>query len=201
VTIVTLNHDVLVETLLEKHFDWRPGIDFEDGFGPAEDDVRKYDPERLFNDSARLRLIKPHGSINWYFDDDGPTALLPSARRECFSKSEPSFLSGIGKEGRYQYGIFGDMVEAFQHVLRQTTTVIESGFGWQDEGMYNLLTQYLCRRTENQLLRLHPMKDRGPEIKLPDHAQLRPRPEGLIDGPNHMCYTSWDDIKNKLGLP
>ena len=229
VTIVTLNHDVLVETLLEKHRDLKPVVNFEDGFGPAEDGVRKYDPERLFNDSARLRLIKPHGSINWYFaesdsnrqrysdvaifdgdpfDDGRDYGFYPVT-------GESSFLSGIGKESSYQSGIFGDMVEAFQHVLRRTTTVIESGFGWQDYGMRSILMRYLTRKKENRLLRLHPKKDPedpASEIKLPSHAYLKSlrvnskgglTPEGLIDGPNYMSHedVSWTKIKEVLGLP
>lgn len=221
VTIVTLNHDVLVETLLEKHCDLTPGIGFKDGFGPLEEGTRRYKPDRLFDDSAKVRVIKPHGSINWYSDEDGPIALPVThrvsnrLRPRRFEKSEPSFLSGIGKEGRYQYGIFGDMVEAFQHVFRQTTNAIESGFGWQDEGMHNLLSRYLYRRKENQLLRLHPKKDPedpASEIKLPSHAYLKSlrvnskgglTPEGLIDGPNYMSHedASWTKIKEVLGLP
>lgn len=197
-----------------------PGIGFKDGFGPLEEGTRRYKPDRLFDDSAKVRVIKPHGSINWYSDEDGLIALPVThrvsnrLRLRRFEKSEPSFLSGIGKKGRYQYGFFGDMVEAFQHVFRQTTNAIESGFGWQDEGMHNLLSRYLYRRKENQLLRLHPKKDPDDptsQIDLPDHAQFTslpdslddpPTPEGLVDDPyEYMCYTSWEDIKEALGLP
>jgi hypothetical protein len=59
--IVTPNHDTLVERFLAEN-----GIDFVDGFGKPDGDVRWYDDYTYDIDQARIRLVKLHGSINWY---------------------------------------------------------------------------------------------------------------------------------------
>ena len=68
ITVVSLNHDCLLAELFVQE-----GIEFEDGFAdprkrrePGKSDVRFYEPDRLFEAGARVRVIKPHGSVNWY---------------------------------------------------------------------------------------------------------------------------------------
>lgn len=164
VTIVTLNHDLLLERLLEQLL----GEDengLVDGFERVECGVRRYNPELLFDVSADVTLIKPHGSINWYRDRAKGeyftfSSIPPNPDQEGFNlEPEPSILSGYRKEENYTGGIFGDMVDAFLLALHDTNTVIESGFGWTDTGMYNHLRRYLDWDGENKLLLLHQEDD------------------------------------------
>lgn len=192
-----------------------PGIKFEDGFGTLKNSVRLYEPARLFDESTTTRIIKPHGAIDWYFATPYGEGHRQSKwtifDSEPFDgrtnygyypmKGEASFLSGIGKEEEYQSSIFGDMVEAFQRSLRQTSIVIESGFGWQDYGMRSILMRYLKRSDSNRLLSLHPSGDLSSNT-LFDAAGYRPR--GVLRTlPKYMSHedVSWKEIKKVLGLP
>src|SRR6266536_3142341 len=58
--IVTVNHDLLIERLLEEK-----GVGFVDGFGEPVGDVRYFEPS-AFGLQTKVRLLKLHGSINWY---------------------------------------------------------------------------------------------------------------------------------------
>ena len=65
-TIATLNHDTLVE-----HFLADRGVEFADGFGEPDGDVR-WSQDQVFDEPHRVRLLKLHGSIDWYdFHRDG----------------------------------------------------------------------------------------------------------------------------------
>lgn len=59
--IVTLNHDTLVEQFLSTN-----RVDFVDGFGASDGDVRWYEEDLYNSDAARVRIFKLHGSVNWY---------------------------------------------------------------------------------------------------------------------------------------
>lgn len=224
VTIVTLNHDLLVERLLTKK-----GIEYTDGFGSQNGELRFFEPSRLFESSRKVRLIKPHGSIDWYrvrrrdhhnnqerlalTSSDNPDRFNDAQGREYKAdRPEPIILAGSEKEKAYQDHVFGEMLEAMLQALHQTNTVIESGFGWQDYGMSSILMRYLNRSDENKLLMLHEKDNLYKEdshreddsyegIPLPGDNPFSATPEGLITLSKYMSKTSWDDIKEALGLP
>jgi hypothetical protein len=213
VTIITLNHDLLVERLLKLK-----GIQHADGFGPKDGELRFFKPNLLFERRNEVTLIKPHGSINWYAvrrhdqdireqryaisSSDNPDVIRnEEGRRYVADFLEPTILAGLEKEKVYQTDIFGDMMEAALQALRQTNVVIESGFGWQDYGMHSLLMRYLKRDKSNRLLPLHP------EDGLPNTLFDAPeyfRPEGIVRTlPQYMSHddVSWTKIKEVLELP
>lgn len=211
VTIVTLNHDLLLEQLLEQSLDeGENGV--VDGFERVKDGVRRYKPKLLFDVTAEVTLIKPHGSINWYYDrgEDGHfsfSSIPPNPDQESFDLHyEPSILSGYQKEENYTGGIFGDMVDAFLQALHDTNTVIESGFGWTDNGMYNHLHRYLNWNEQNQLLLLHPEDDFQPDENSPESFHpldftnsFRHPPEGLIRSlPKYLKCTCWAEMKTHI---
>lgn len=206
VTIVTLNHDLLLEQLLKEH-----DVDFDDGFEGEDGDVRRYSPERLFDGPNDVTIIKPHGSVNWYIDDEQSKYVAfpvndpipePGELRTLL-KPEPSILHGYRKEERYSVDIFGDMVDAFMLALHDTSMVIESGFGWTDSGMYHHLNRYLGRSEQNRLLLLHQTDDFQPDEDSlePPHPMdysnpFRHPPDGLIRSlPKYLSETSWGEIQ------
>ena len=161
--IVTLNHDTLVEQfLIEKK------IDFADGFGERDGDVRWY--EDAFYDWAdpKVRIFKLHGSVNWYsflvngrshpaiflgldsenIRDGQARQLKPQFRR-------PSFLSGINKAVAYQRGIYADMHFRFHEILRQCELMIMSGYGWGDSAINFRLETWLDQNRSNTIVLLH----------------------------------------------
>jgi len=219
VTIVTLNHDLLVEQLLQQH-----GVDYTDGFYRQDGQARRYTPESLFSDTYRVRIIKPHGSINWYLaypPDELKKPVQGRWMRMVYIASErtrqssikdkqereyhiitaaPSVLSGVGKEMEYNSDIFGDMMEAFLYALRNVTLVVESGFGWNDKGISRRLTGYLEQNVNRKLLLLHPngftsryLDPRFNNLHL-DTKQL------VTDIKKYLCETTWVEIKKAFSL-
>ena len=203
VTIVTLNHDLLLERLLKEH-----DIDFNDGFEMEDGDVRRYSPERLFDGPSDVTIIKPHGSINWYSDRRQEqyfsfSPAPPDPELEDYDlRPEPSILSGYRKEEKYTSDIFGDMVDAFMRALHDTNTVIESGFGWTDPGMCNHLHRYLRWGHDNRLLSLHPEGDFSePHPRSYYWNSFSNPPKGLLweELQAYLSETTWDDIKTEIG--
>lgn len=203
VTIVTLNHDLILERLLKEH-----DIDFDDGFEREEEEIRKYNPECLFDGPNDVTIVKPHGSVNWYIDYEhseyiafpvnDPTPGLGKLRK--LLKPEPSILSGYRKEEKYTSDSFGDMVDAFILALHDTSTVIESGFGWTDSGMVAHLCRYIERGEQNQLLLLHQENDfpQNHPLSIPPglHKNGWFQNDGLIQSlQEYLSGTSWEEIK------
>jgi len=161
--IVTLNHDTLVEQLMEEN-----NIELIDGFGPPDGDIRWYD-DRLY-DTYRTpaRLFKLHGSISWYrFVDDGlpRTAVVRrSDGGELFDGKGKqlqrwiegaSFLTGGNKAIRYQHGIYLDLLFRFQEVLRGCDVMLMCGYGWGDAAI-NLRLDTWMDDPRKRIVLLHP---------------------------------------------
>jgi len=161
--IVTLNHDTLVEQFLDEN-----EVDFIDGFGERDGDVRWYKDTVYDAGSPKVRVLKLHGSIDWYsFPVDGRlksaifrgtevetildgqgTHLIPQYRR-------PSFLSGINKAVAYQRGIYADMHFRFHQLLRECTHILMSGYGWGDTAINFRLDTWLDQDQKNNIILLH----------------------------------------------
>jgi SIR2-like protein len=209
VNIVTLNHDTLVEQLLAS-----TGIRVIDGFGDSDGDVRWYDDTSYDAAEARVKLIKLHGSINWYsFLRDGresPAILLrgnasaavngTGRTLETFS-SAPSFLTGGEKEAWYQRGIYADLHFRFHEALRHCDRMVTSGYGWGDTGITNQLLRWLDQRPRNRLLLLHPspkeIAERSPLVQGAYDDLIERRQ--LIPIRSWLCNTSLGAIRAALG--
>ena len=165
ITIVTLNHDLLLECLLEKN-----DISYCNGFSAWDGEYRKYVPDLLIKSDQRVVLIKLHGSIDWYLRQSygQNTGHYISYRgRQPFSikdsdkniinviQAEPSFLSGFGKEFSYNSDIYADMMGIFILSLRDSKYIIESGFGWNDKGVSQRLIRALEQDDSKVLYSLH----------------------------------------------
>ena len=69
--VFTLNHDLLIEKVLKKE-----GVPFADGFGMPDGDVAWWKPS-IFNKRKPHRLLKLHGSIDWFdYSDERPAKAL-----------------------------------------------------------------------------------------------------------------------------
>lgn len=178
-TIVTLNHDRLVERMLEGNNpdDWT--CDYADGFGNTKGCVREYRAGKIFNSEESVRVIKPHGSVDWFwaqkvFDDsDYQTPPLTYFKHNDPTKKHihklsngqgtkfeiaaagPTFLTGFEKEQSYGADIFGDMVYAMNSGLEDADLVLVSGFGWKDRGVSHRLLNALEWDHERRMVLLY----------------------------------------------
>lgn len=206
--IVTLNHDTLVEQFLTEN-----GVDFIDGFGARDGDVRWYDESVYDASYAGVRILKLHGSVNWYsFLVNGKSKLAiflgtdvsnirngegvqltPQFRR-------PSFLSGINKAVSYQRGVYADVHFHFHQLLRQCKQMVMSGYGWGDIAINFGLDTWLDQNRNNNIILL----DETPE-KLVDRSLVMAtgydywtRSGQLIPIPKWLSGTSLSDIEDHL---
>lgn len=207
--IVTLNHDTLVEHLLA-----HAGIPFVDGFSDPDGDVRWYD-ESVYDTDARVRLIKLHGSVDWYRfarnNTSSPAILLgadPATAKDGTGKAlqswfqTPSFLAGGQKEVWYQHGIYADLHYRFHEMLRRADRMVMSGYGWGDTGISNQLERWLERSPGKRIVLLHEkpeaLVDRSKILAVGYDGLVRRRQ--LIPIGRWLSDTSLSDIASEIEI-
>ena len=201
--IVTLNHDTLAEQYLSAH-----GVDFVDGFGPADGDVRWSDDRLYDSATARVQLFKLHGSVDWYrfcgsartamvsgdcaltVKDSGGKRLTPLFRR-------PSFLSGINKVTWYQRGIYADIHYRFHQLLRSCGHIVMSGYGWGDMAINFQLDKWMDDCDRNRIILLHktPEKLVNRSMLLESGYDAWTRTGQLVCIRNWLSDTSMNDLR------
>lgn len=162
VDIFSLNHDILIESRASAS-----RIKLVDGFGDPRGDVRIFN-NQWHRDRAVARLLKLHGSINWYlfrFSDWDQYAVVkadPDHARDENGKllnplsPLPRVLTGTHvKEQAYGLDIFGEIFAEFRALLSRHRTLICCGYGWADKGINTRLRQWLRDARENRIVILH----------------------------------------------
>jgi len=175
--IATLNHDLLIEECLTQN-----GIAYADGFEGQRCEDRQWNPETFKCEDCKTRLLKLHGSIDWYqcFTSD------PQRRYRYFAVPfdrplEPKRKNGtdwaltgasysprmlIGNENKvqqYTRSLFIELHCRFYNALRRSDLIVVTGYGFGDDGInYQLLSQV----PTNQYLR---------------YIVIHPRPDGILD--------------------
>jgi len=206
--IVTLNHDTLVEQfLMEK------GVDFVDGFGERDGDVRWYVDSMYDTDHSKVRMLKLHGSVNWYsFLVNGrsrPAIFLGTDLAHILDGQAkqlnpvfrgPSFLSGINKAVAYQRGIYADMHFRFHQLLRQCELMIMSGYGWGDSAINFRFDTWLDQSRSNTILLLHqnPQDLVERSLVMASGYDAWVRCKQLIPIPKWLCEVSLSDLQSHL---
>lgn len=143
--IVSLNHDL--------HLDQVLGAESIAGF--CDGAPSTFHPDYLKREG--LRLIKLHGSIDWFSGVRGePTKRFPELVGQRIV-SGPLVLSGtISKLEDYNYGPFPWLWAEFQSALRETRRIVVCGYGFKDVGINSRVADWLTHYPEARLLILHP---------------------------------------------
>ncbi len=206
--IVTLNHDTLVEQILIKN-----NISFVDGFGSQDGDVRWHDDTVYDAKNVRVRLIKTHGSVNWYkfsvngkeryamIDGKDPTQCKnQKGERLQNLTTTPSFLSGANKVISYNRGIYTDIFYRFHKALRENDSMIMSGYGWGDTAINFRLENWLDYNKNNRIILLHknPQKLMSRSLQLDQSYNGLVKLGQLVPVPQYLCGTSLSDLTNQI---
>jgi hypothetical protein len=163
--IFTLNHDLLVESELNKQ-----KIPFADGFACGPGKLRKFDGV-WDKPGRRVRLFKLHGSVDWYeftfpkhhrtprhrafaaVEGDPDHSIGPSNDYLDLVNPRQMFLTGTAvKERRYGIGLTGAIFAKFLSRLAGHRTLICCGYGWGDKGMNIRLDEWLQARSGNKIV-------------------------------------------------
>lgn len=186
--IFTLNLDTLLETALSK-----TGLHVNDGFSEPIHDVRYFDV-RNFESGHGVRLIKLHGSINWFklrpedddktYDDVGiPLNYDFWHTRDHRGKLQwpvdgrPMMLTGtFNKMIDYGIGVFADLHYQFYKSLQDCKNLIICGYGFGDRGINQRVLDWLFKYPGVRTIVIHP-----------DVAKLRLHARNVVD-------KNWDEL-------
>jgi hypothetical protein len=167
IDIFTLNHDEVLEQFLEGK-----GIIYADGFGSNINSVRYWKPETYRDKSRRVKLVKLHGSINWY--KFPPGAGIPLDRDFWHTRnlegdlqlpsldieSTPLMLIGtFNKMLAYTHGIFADLYYLFRRRLQKVNHLVVCGYGFGDKGINNSIIEWFNSNKKNKVVVIDPNEE------------------------------------------
>ncbi len=156
-SVFTLNHDRLVEQLLDNR-----KVDYEDGFHLSSSGDYVWDPSLLENSDGRPRVVHLHGSIYWFvqksqrvkfFPDVNIYRGDPSEFLEFVKTRNPMFLTGTtNKFTEYTQGIFWEVLTNFDRVLKRSQLIIVMGYSFRDRGINSLLYRWMDSRPSGKMI-------------------------------------------------
>ena len=151
---------------------------YNDGFTNDDGDVLYFDSTAFKSSKCKIQLIKLHGSLDWFrfssYDDNGRRRInyakaLSSDRWHCRnSEGEllanidgiPRFLTGTNnKILDYTSDFYKILHDKFTEILSQNSTVLISGYGWNDVGVNKLLFSWIDSKPENTIILIHRKPD------------------------------------------
>lgn len=191
--IVTLNHDTLVEQLFTRH-----SIPFVDGFGPKDGDFRLYDDSLYDADDARVRIFKPHGSVDWFSVNgmtypvtfcgkDIQSCHLGNGDKMKIAIKTPAFLSGANKVVSYNRGIYAEVFFRVHQAFREHQSVVMSGYGWGDTAINFRIMNWLSYTKQNAIFLLH----QNPEELVDRSMQLAEQYSPLVESNRLVLQKQW----------
>lgn len=208
IDLFTLNYDNLIESLFSG---W--GIKYNDGFGTDDQGFNYYNSSLLDKYSSGNRIIKMHGSLDWFYfydnkriarvaTESGGTPDLPADRRNQMSQSL-ILIGTFNKMLEYTRSIFNDMLCHFNRGMRCIDRLIISGYGFGDKGINSVLANWFSQNKNNRAVIIHHdperlKKNARPAIgdndrwyKLVNNGQLKLCPKKIEDA-------TWEVVNSLL---
>jgi hypothetical protein len=200
--IITLNHDLLIEKVLQEH-----SLAFVDGFEKPEKGIAQWDKNALENPSCRY-LLKLHGSIDWV-DRPGkvPVKVLGNWERLRDEKGDllfreepdPMMLVGTFNKIRDYYGTpYFDLAAAFRRLLTTFDWLIISGYSFGDKGINTALSEWLDFHRSAKILVLD---KKGAQCLDGARGAIRKRKERMQFYDSYLCASKWEDLKRTYIFP
>ena len=192
-------------------------IPFVDGFDAVINNVQYWNPTLLGANVHGIRLLKLHGSINWYrfrpigsnswyneligiyqgkypSDAHGPNGV----RLETIDGRPLLLIGSFNKIPEYTRRIFLDLYYEFRRILDRTTILVSCGYGFADKGINERILEWLYGDRKRRIVLVEPK---------PDELQRRARPAVSLkwddwckDGTLTIIRkgieeVSWDEVK------
>ncbi|MBI4909711.1 MAG: SIR2 family protein [Acidobacteria bacterium] len=206
--IFTLNHDLLIESVLNSK-----ELCFVDGFGVPDGDVAWWEPE-VFARPSRHYFLKLHGSINWV-QYDGRLAKALSIDR-AHSRTAGGRMLGLPDHAVLLIGTFNkirdyfktpyfDLQATFRRQMSKIDCLMVSGYSFGDKGVNAVLSEWMHESAESKLIVLHADGDRclergrGAIWKLWERYA---RTRRMLTFPSYLNNTSWGILRrdHKIGV-
>lgn len=215
INIFNINHDTVLEHCLKEN-----DVKYADGFGKPVEDVRYWEPELFeINSSKRIRLIKLHGSIDWFrlrsqqnggiverigipLNRDYEDTKDPEGNPQSAVNSRPIILVGtLNKMLQYTNWIYAELYSQFRKSLRDCNALVISGYSFGDIGINSSVWEWINAEAGHKVAIIHPDPER-----LRDHS--RPAISGSWDQWTEQNKirlisklieeSSWEEIKSVL---
>jgi hypothetical protein len=155
VDLYTLNHDLLLEDALRA-----AAVEYVDGFGPPNGDgMRRWSPNTYCGNGASIRVLKLHGSVNWWLENDRPVITGPRRADRRWGWWPLMLIGTHDKAVRYTAGAFADLFCLFRQSLKKAQAVLVCGYGFGDVGINTQLTDWLSEDDTRTLLVVDPCQD------------------------------------------
>ena len=194
--VVTLNHDTVLEQAFSSN-----SVSFCDGFGEASNGVRYWEPD-LLREPDRVRLLKLHGSIDWFFFRSNRKIGIPKDHDPFLTSPRPELLVGtFNKMLEYTTGIFADLHCHLHSSLRQTNFLVCCGYGFGDKGINTKLSEWINGTPERRLVVIHPNPcelfgcSRG---AIANHWQSWQDQRRLLCVEKWVEHVTWNEVKRAL---
>ena len=148
VNLITLNNDLLLEETIRKQ-----GISYIDGF--SERDEKKYFNPKTYRDNAHVCVIKPHGSINWYYDPE-TFQVVHSSPLEPTPYLRPYILIGTNnKLMEYARAPYTPLFSEFYLRLQRSDVLIVCGYGFGDKGVNSQIIDWMYDDKSHRIVVIH----------------------------------------------
>ena len=174
VDIFSLNHDTVIEGVLKQHLAQNK-VKFTDGFDlyVTKPNLRRWKPSLFQDNCFKVRLLKLHGSIDWYrFDPAGGNRdegfvgnseeadidHLKDDRDRILNRNERPFLlvGTFNKMLSYLSGVFIELHCRFHDGLSSSDRLVIAGYGFGDKGINNQIIDWMCSSHLHQIVVIHP---------------------------------------------
>lgn len=216
VYIHTLNHD----TILERYLSQNKTIQVIDGFSTPQSGMRYWNPDSFENDTCKVRLVKLHGSVNWFRfrpqasgDWSNEYTAIPLKWDFWYSKDSkgnlqwpvdgrPMFLAGtFNKMLDYDSGVYADLHYQFYRSLKETPILIVSGYGFRDKGVNRKIVEWFYSSNKHRIIIIHPnestlLASARESIANKLDEWLKTRRVGII--PKPIEEASWEEVSTYL---
>ncbi|MFP4661581.1 MAG: SIR2 family protein [Halanaerobiales bacterium] len=238
INIFTLNHDTLIERYLKaQELDYYDGfINYADGFSSNDDfekkrcenynhirvrqenfdeNLRVWQPD-FINFPGRIRLLKLHGSIDWYkFKRKNiknyPAYFFAQVENSMGSKdlfdskniiveSRPLILTGrFNKILEYNRSIYVDLHYYFYQLLPTASILLISGYSFNDKGINSWLIDWMYSRYMHRIIFIHPRPEeciKKARVGIKDHWNIWEQEGKIKTIPTAIEEFSWRECRD-----
>ena len=212
VNVITLNHDLLLERTLEKsELPWTDGFENEN---LKHENRFEFLPEK-FRDASRTRVLKIHGSVNWFYAGSNelgwkcwkipyPWKVDPDDQISIDYETSQFLTGSTTKALAYTKGTFGAIHCAACRLLEESPIIVCSGYGWKDLPFNEMLRDWSKYHQEPRMWLLH-SEDRIKEFEgkkkpffWPDDWSRSESNSWLKWHPEFLGNTRWKDLSQKI---
>ena len=198
--IFTLNHDKFIEHYLSLN-----KLNFIDGFADQSPEKIRYFNSKSLKSNSLLKLIKLHGSINWFLFDEKignyigkDRAHIKKNKKEEFYRVSPRpeiLIGTFNKMINYLHTPFFELFTYFRKKLNEIDVLIISGYSFGDKGINQVIMRWLVNNKNRRIIVIH---NHPEELKNSARGLIQRYWNRFVFSKKWIQDCEWIEIKNLL---